>query len=183
MLLTYEDIMDLLDQGVVDFSDPDHITKHTNGASLDITLGRYVLYEDPRGGVIDLAHGGTLNVLQHDLLESPFELHPGGFVLAQSQEVFNLPSDIAFELKLKSSQARNALGHLLAGWADPWWHDSVLTLEYKNESEYHTHILRYGMKAGQMVFWRGKPVPKEFGYATKGRYNGDRTVQASKGVQ
>lgn len=63
---------------------------------------------------------------------------------------------------------------------DQNWHDSVLTLELRNNLR-HTHIiLRPGMFIGQMVFYRTEPVPHEKSYAVRGRYNKDSSVQQVK---
>jgi dCTP deaminase len=110
-------------------------------------------------------------------------MSPGEFVLAQTQEMFYLPNDLAFEYKLKSSMARNGLNHLLAGHADPGWHGSVLTLEFHNISQFHPLILKTGMKAGQLVFHRGEPVPAEASYAVRGQYNNTDQATASRGLR
>jgi deoxycytidine triphosphate deaminase len=81
---------------------------------------------------------------------------------------------------LKSSLARSGLEHSQAGWADAGWHDSALTLELSNLLSNHTLHLEAGMAIGQMIFFRHTKVPEEFLYSTKGRYNGDRTVQEIK---
>lgn len=65
---------------------------------------------------------------------------------------------------------------------DPGWNNSVLTLEFVNHLRYHSLRLRPGMRCGQIVLWRGDPVPNHASYATKGRYNNDRAATPSKGV-
>jgi dCTP deaminase len=112
--------------------------------------------------------------------DKPFLLYPGWFCLAQTQEVFNLPDHIAAQFVLKSSRAREGLEHLLAGYCDPGWNGSVLTLELQNARQKHPVKLWPGMKIGQMVFHAiaGKP---ERTYAQTGRYNGDLKVTASRG--
>ncbi|WP_409365151.1 dCTP deaminase domain-containing protein, partial [Escherichia coli] len=69
--------------------------------------------------------------------ENPYRLKPGQFVLACTIETFNLPSDIAAQFMLKSSRARSGLEHLMAGYYDPGWHGSVLTLELHNSRQLH----------------------------------------------
>ena len=109
-------------------------------------------------------------------------LWPGQCVLASTNEVFNLPNHIATEYKLKSSMARVFLGHLLAGWADPGFHGSNLTLELKNESQFHKLKLVAGMKIGQIVCWECEEVPNEKSYAQTGRYNKSEGVVQGQGV-
>ena len=91
-----------------------------------------------------------------------------------------MPMDISAEYKLKSSMARIGLEHLNAGWCDAGWHGSVLTLELVNVTRHHSIIIRPGDPIGQMVFFRHAPVPPERPYATRGRYNTDRTVRTIK---
>lgn len=104
-------------------------------------------------------------------------------MLAETVEVFNIPNYLAAEFRLKSSLARSGLDQSLAVWCDPGWHGSVLTLELKNVSQYHTLAFVAGMKIGQMVFFKGEPVPSDASYAVRGQYNNDKEVTQSKGVK
>ena len=179
MILTYNQLRAIVADGVIGPVPDEHI----NAASIDVTLGRYLWVEEPQGGVVDLASKGQLAMRRHDLVEMPYQLAPGEFVLAQTAELFSLPNNLAAEFKLKSSVARSGLAHLLAGWADPGWHGSVLTLELHNVTRHHRLVLRAGMKIGQMIFLHGEPVPDHASYAARGRYNGDTTAMPSKGVE
>ena len=185
MLLSYNEIVKLLDNGVVENFDPAAI----NGASLDVHLGHTVLLElEPADWwtktALDYAARDAINTLPLDLRRTPNSsvlLRPGAFALAHTREVFNLPPDIAIEYKLKSSMARMALDHLNAGWGDPRWHGSALTLEFKNQAQYHSMLLRMGDPVGQIVFFRCEPVPEERSYAARGRYNNDgQTAQPAR---
>lgn len=178
-MLTYHELRRLTEDGVITPVPDGHI----NGASIDVTLGRYIWIEDPRGGTVDLASKATPGMTRHDLVESPYSLRPGEFALAQTHETFNLPNDISAEFRLKSSVARAGLDQALAVWADPGWHGSVLTLELRNNLSHHQLVLRAGMKIGQMVFHRGGPVPDEVSYAVRGQYNCDTSAQPSRGVR
>lgn len=161
--------------------------EHVNAASVDITLGNEILREDTSAvrvpKVVDLKAKDNISTKAEVIPEQGILLYPGQFILASSAETFNLPNNIAAEYKLKSSLARNGLQHLLAGWCDPGWNGSKLTLELKNVTQNHILLLKPGMKIGQMVFWECEEVPEEHSYATKGQYNGDNTVTGSKGVR
>jgi dCTP deaminase len=100
--------------------------------------------------------------------------------LGETQEIFNLPNHIAAQFVLKSSRAREGLEHLLAGFCDPGWHGSRLTLELSNARRHHSIPIWPGMKIGQMVFHviAGEP---ERTYRETGRYNNDEQVTASRG--
>jgi len=138
--------------------------------------------EQRNPGLVNLANGDKVKMRAVPPNDSGlWVLPPGGFALFETHERFNLPDDIAIEFKLRSSMARNGIDHALAGWGDPGWHDSTLTLELRNNSEFHRLGLRPGMRIGQIVFWRGDAVPETASYRTKGRYNNQSGAQGSKG--
>ena len=145
-----------------------------NPASLDVRLGDSLL--------IELAQSPELvpYPLADHSKERPYLLVPGQFVLAQTMETFNIPNDISAQFMLKSSRAREGLQHLMAGYIDPGYYGSVLTLELKNIRQLHPVRLWPGMKIGQIVFTRMESAPRR-SYAVTGRYNGDATVQGSRG--
>ena len=175
MLLSYLELMKLVDEGVIQNVDKSQV----NAASIDVRLGGYVLREvmaHPTS-VVSLADRDQLMTAQ---CSYPYMLEPNEFILASTMEVFNLPNDISAQFQLKSSGARMALEHLKAGWCDAGWHGSVLTMELKNMSRYHRIRLDEGAKIGQLVFFRHTPVPDEGSYATKGSYNKDKQVSATK---
>ena len=81
------------------------------------------------------------------------------------------PNNVAIEFK--PSLARCGLGHLLAGWRDPGWNNSVLTLEIVNHLRHHYLKLRPGQPIGKIIFWHGRGVPAHASYATRCQYNHD----------
>lgn len=171
-LQTYFEIEDLIKLGYIHGADPSCI----NGASLDIHLGHQFLIEDPDGGKrIKLEDKEDALPMVPAPMESGYwALYPGNFALASTYETFDLPDDIAFEFKLRSNIARRACNHLLAGWADPGFHDADLTLELKNDSQHSVLLLNPGLRVGQLVFWRGTPVPHSKSYRTRGTFNHQR---------
>ena len=180
MVLNHNDIMRLIERGVIEGA----LLEHVNGTSLDLTLGDEILIEDyaatPSKRFVRLSQRESLSVCRMKIPVGGFHMKPGKCVLAHTQQVFHLPADISGEYKLKSSLGRIFLDHMLAGWCDPTWNNSTLTLELKNECQYHTLIIETGVRIGQIVFHRHDPVSPEFSYATKGRYNGDKSVQGAK---
>ena len=177
MLLTYPDLVDLVTDGVIDAPH-----EHINAASIDVRIGNEALIEDTTGKMwVDLSKNETPAFKPLTPMSGLFHIYPGDFVLANTIERFNLPDDIACEFKLRSSLARSGLEHSLAGWGDPGWHDATLTLEIRNVLRRGILSLAPGMRIGQVVFWRGKSVPADRSYASKGRYNGQSAPQESKG--
>lgn len=179
MLLTHPMLMDLVRSGIIQNVEDVHV----NAASIDIRLGDSLLVESGRPGIVDLELGEIPEMRSLDPdVNGAWRLRPGQFCLVNSCEIFNLPNDIAAEFKLRSSVARAGIDHALAGWADPGWHDATLTMELRNGTQNHTLLLRPGLRIGQMVFWRGEPVPQSRSYAARGRYNNQRSATESRGV-
>lgn len=179
MLLSHNEIIKLLEDGVIEGWHSDAV----NSASLDIHLGDKIMVEEQviEGELlIDYRRRDKLKMREVELDKGGFILRPNQFILAQSSEVFHLPLDVSCEYKLKSSMARIGLEHLNAGWCDAGWNGSVLTLELKNVSQYHSFIIRPGDAIGQIVFFRHAPVELDQSYAIRGRYNGDKTVSGIK---
>ena len=178
MLLSHDEIIALLDDGVVEFAQ----ARCVNSSSLDIHLGNTVLVEKRSAGEVVVDYSSREPLGFHEVVMAPegFVLAPGQFILAHTVEVFHLPNTISAEYKLKSSMARIGLEHLNAGWCDAGWHGSVLTLELKNMTQRHAIRLRPGDAIGQIVFFRHAPVAEQASYAARGRYNGDKTATSIK---
>jgi dCTP deaminase len=170
MLLADFQIRALCESGMVTPYDPSLV----NPASLDLRLGDNIMIEGAEGP--DLV---PYSLTGHTA-EDPYRLVPGQFVLAETVETFNIPNTIAGQFVLKSSRAREGIQHLLAGFADPGWHGSRLTLELKNVRQLHWVGLWPGMKIGQMKFLTMDARPL-VSYAKTGRYNEDKTVTPSRG--
>ena len=179
-LLSYNELCELVEQGVIEGVQEGCI----NGTSIDVHLGPEILaehvYETYR--VVSLQKKEQLGMYPMKLTKDGFYLlEPGAFILAHTIERFNLPNNISAEFKLNSSGARIGLENALATWCDPYWHGSVLTLELKNLTRYHTIRLDNGCRIGQMIFHKSEPVPQERGYHVRGRYNNDASVSSVKG--
>ena len=180
MLLTYDDLFAHTQVNELLYAQDDGQVVPINEAlinasSIDITLGENIFVEAYDNNVdqqiIDLSEGKFMDMDKISIKNSPYLLEPGDFILAESEQYFNLPNSIAGLYVLKSTLARNGLNHLNAGWCDPGFHDSKLTLELQNVTKYHTWRLRCGMKIGQIFFLKGKLVPQDKSYAKKGQYN------------
>lgn len=188
MLQSYTQLIELLDERVIEGASAGDV----NAASIDLTLGNTFYVEAPPEIERRLDGRHELPIISMRRRESPqftkvvlepgqpFVALPGAFFLACTQQKFNLPNDLSAEYKLRSHMARCGLNHLLAGWCDAGWHDSVLTLEFKNELQYSAIELMEGDPAGQIVCMRHLQVPPHASYAKKGRFNGDHSAQPIK---
>lgn len=180
-LLSAVELLELVEQDVITNVDRSSI----NAASIDVHLGTDFLVEvDRRYSKLD----GTMPSIDLSKREKP-EMHrfknnvllsPGDFCLASTIEMFNMPDNISGQFMLKSSIARSGLEHLMAGFIDPGFNNSVLTLELINVLRYSNILISAGMAIGQVIFFKHNTVPAEFSYRTKGRYNCDKTTQESK---
>jgi len=181
MLVTYDGICSFVEDGVVEGADLENV----NAASLDVRLGDVMRMESIYApGFVDLAaeqiEGPPMCAVPLDA-DGRWTLPPGHWALFETAERFNLREDLALEFKLRSSMARAGLDHALAGWGDPGWNDATLTLELRNNSRVNSLLLAPGMRVGQVVFWLGAPVPEHASYAKRGRYNGQRGAQGTRG--
>jgi len=178
MLLSYNELCELVEQGVIGPVDPAAI----NAASIDVRLGEDIVVEQycaHRVRPVDI-HKREIFPSYKQKISNHYDLQPGEFILAHTMETFNLPNNICAEFKLKSSGARTGLENALATWCDCGWNGSTLTLELKNLLRYSALRLTPGMYIGQMIFYRVTEVPQERSYATIGRYNNDTSVQQVK---
>ena len=179
MLLSYNDLCQLVEDGVIEGVNPESI----NGTSIDVHLGNELItesYNDNRIQVVDPYKRTNFSHVKMNISQCSYELMPGEFVLGHTTEVFNLPSNISAEFRLKSSGARSGLNNLFACHCDPGWHGSTLTLELHNVLRFNRIRLTYGMPIGQMLFHRVEDVPVDRDYASRGRYNKDSSVSNVK---
>jgi dCTP deaminase len=168
MLLSHDQIIAICEIGVVEGWKESAV----NAASLDIHLGNKIMVSLDSDHIVDYRKRERLHMREYEIDDGGFLLRPDDFILAHTQEIFNLPNYIVAEYRLKSSMARIGLEHLYAGYCDPGWHGSALTLEFKNISK-QTIRLRPGDPIGQMIFFHVAAVSDEQSYAIRGRYNKD----------
>lgn len=177
-IITHNELCELVGQGVITNVQPEQV----NAASIDITLADGFYYEQMPGdsGCIDLGKKETPRMFRDT---GSLVLQPGEFALASTEQIFNLPNDIVAIYVLKSSMARAGLNHLNAGYCDPGWNGSALTMEFHNTLRHHTLVMSAGSKCGQVYLFKGEPVPELASYAVRGQYNGDAGVQQSRGMR
>jgi len=138
-----------------------------NPASIDVTLGQIIKVETPNG------------FKSLDISRDPYLMGPGEFVLAHTAEFVRIPGNLECTFQLKSSRGREGYEHALAGYIDPGFQGRI-TLELSNLRRFKDLPLRAGMRIGQLRFMKLDQVPMRT-YAVTGRYQGDNTVQESKG--
>lgn len=194
MILNDSSIASLAEQGMVADFDP----KLVNPTSLDLEIGctlkimRPVQRDftaptitfDKQGNVyikeqrITEIEWKTLDISDHTKGD-PVYVPPDMRFLACSKRVINMPKTVAALSRLKSSRGREFWEHMDAGWVDPGWNGSTLTMELINHSSGNLPIYP-GMPMVQLIFMTCE-VPVK-GYDKIGRYNGDRLPTESKGI-
>lgn len=156
----------LIDQGVITA-----LHENVNSASIDLRLGDTILVEDHLSAkVVDLAAKDSPDFIEIKLTEEGFIIPPGMCFLAHTVEFFNLPNTISAQFILRSSVGRCFLEHMQAGFADAGWHGAQLTMEFKNNLEGQSILIKPGMRIGQMVFFEHEDAGAD-SYSVKGNYN------------
>lgn len=143
-----------------------------NPASYDVRLGNELMIES----VVSPEFVRT--PIKGFTQENPWMLKPGQFCLASTEEILNMPDDVAGHFALKSSRGREGYSHALSAYIDPGFYGSRLTLELHNIRQVHPVPLYPGMLIGQIVFQRMEGKPRK-SYAECGHYNNNRTVMPS----
>jgi dCTP deaminase len=178
-LLSYEELVQLREQGVIDCP-----LEAINGSSIDITL-HHIIRKEVMGSTmktVNLYAGESIDTEEFDMsINGPHTMKPDSIVLAANNERLNMPLNITAQYVMKSSMGRCFLSHQFSGFIDPGFH-GVLTLELKNESQFHKLKLEPNLKIGQIYFFKHKPVPYEQSYKVRGRYNGFSKATGSKGI-
>lgn len=172
MILVRRQLEELVITGVITNVTDDLL----NPASIDITLGKEIFIETIREKTIEINKTGM--EMQKVDISNGYDLSPGEFILGCSEQLFYIPGNISAEFKMKSTAGRCGLSHMMAGWCDPGWHNSALTMELKNMTNHTYIVLKPGIRIGQMVFFSHEEVPEKHLY--KGRYNNDRSVEGPK---
>lgn len=152
-------------------------------ASIDVRADRrFRVFHNARRPFIDVREPlEDLTELVEVSGDEPFILHPGEFVLGQTQEVVGLPDDIVGRLEGKSSLGRiGLLIHSTAGFVDCGFEGS-LTLELSNVANLPITIYE-GMPVGQLSFMRvDRPVERPYGSASSdSKYQGQRLPTQSR---
>jgi dCTP deaminase len=178
-LLAYDELVKLVEDGIINAP-----IENINGTSIDLTLHHIIRTEDTGCDhrSVRLYAGESIKTIERDIKGSHHDMWPGAVVLGATVEYFNMPLDLSAEVSLKSSIGRSFLAHMLAGWVDPGF-SGTITLELKNDNQFHSLAIAPGMKLCQAKFFRHRPVPFSKSYAVKGQYNGQSKVQESKGIK
>lgn len=176
MLLSAPQLHQLISDNVIDA-----LHENVNSASIDVRIGNEILIEQPYSSSgekewdepIDISAKQSPCFTKVAIPEEGIVIKPGQCFLASTMETFNLPDTISGQFIERSTVARCFLEHMQAGWADAGWHGAQLTMEFKNMNQYHSLLIKPGMRIGQMIFFQHETVGED-SYAAKGSYNGQK---------
>ena len=145
MILSDKTIFKMLEEGSL-VVDP--ITEEqVQPASVDIRLGdSFSIVDDTADNIITMGSEIQYKTIQADR----YLLLPGQFVLATTQEYFELPDDLTAFVEGRSSLGRMGLFIQNAGWVDPGFKGEI-TLELYNANRCAIE-LQAGRRVGQLVF-------------------------------
>lgn len=156
MILNDTQLFNLAQQGLIA---PFH-KENLQGSSIDLTLGSEIQIENPMGAVNKMA--------KLELVEKPYMMRPGEFILAHTAEVIHLPDDVCGMVLLRSSAARAGYEHSFAGWIDPGFNGTIVA-ELRNNLSNHMLPIEPGMRLLQVVLMR-MSMPAASPYSVKGNY-------------
>lgn len=171
--------------------------KHISHASLDVTLGHYYYRTEQSGkdffyNPFDEAEvasffGEVQQAVTHSEwckaqgakpfanipLDHPvIALGPGERILAHTHEFFGIQAPGAYQLRARSSWARNGLTVTLdAGWVEPGYCNR-LTMQIYNMNLKSTLLLPVGERVAQAVFFETGEVEGSYGKGRDGRFSG-----------
>jgi dCTP deaminase len=160
--------MELVEFGIIDAP-----LSSIKGSSVDVRLHRVIYTEDFSSNLrkVRLSLGESISLNRYEIGADGYIMMPDSIVLGATIERFNLPDNMSAEFSLKSSAGRNFIGHQLAGWIDATFQGTI-TLELKNDTQFHKLIIDEGLPIGQVKIFRHKRVPKKAQYRAVGQYMG-----------
>lgn len=152
-------------------------------ASIDLTLGNEFMFWDrtERRHIDMAAPAAEAPAMSHQVVgDAGFQIFPGQFVLATTEEEISLAPHLSARVEGRSSIGRLGLMvHATAGFIDPGFSGKI-TLEMYNLSQ-HVIRLRPGQSICQIaVFQMSSAALRPYGRERGSKYNGQSRVTASR---
>lgn len=172
MMLSDVDIQHYLQHGGLEIDPIINPALQFQPASVDLTLDSiFIIPSLP----MDYLDGSSAIIsrkieLKHE--RDMFQLYPGDFVLASTQQRVKIPSTLAARVEGRSSLGRRGLlVHATAGFIDPGF-EGKITLELANISRCAV-TLKAGMRISQLCLFELKtPCKRPYGYERGSKYVG-----------
>jgi deoxycytidine triphosphate deaminase len=138
-----------------------------NPASIDLCLGAYILREPL---------GPDSVWTSESLRQRAYILKPREVLLVSTDEVVHIPPDLAGEIRLKSSRAREGFNMGNAGYVDPGWR-GILTFQIQNTCNNRQNQIHWTEPFFQLVL-HTLDQPSERSY--EGKYQDAKSVEGAK---
>jgi len=180
MILSDRDIKKAIEEKrlVIDPFDPERVQPSSYDLLLDDSL---LVFDNHLLEVVDVRKKVDASRLVKIDKKKGFILHPGEFILGNTEEEFTIPNDLAAKLEGRSSLGRIGLViHATAGYVDPGF-SGQLTFEISNISRLPIKIHRR-MRIAQICFFQmSSPVEVPYGSKKLGsKYKGQMGPTVSK---
>lgn len=172
-VLTDVEIIDLINEGMITPFDLDLVQP----ASLDVRIGLTGKLLTPGKFAENKPNFVDVDLSAYSK-DNPYLFHSGDRLLVATLELFNMPNNVCGFVCMRSSAGRNFINHVNAGFIDPRFTNSVLTMEFINDS-YSDFPLYPGLSITQIVFYWMSNIPMR-NYQSLGNYNNDLQCVSSK---
>lgn len=145
---------------------PDNI--QIQPSSVDLRLGNTFKTFKHNDDPINPTKDKNLEEQMSTIIQNPYTIQPGEFILGHTLEIITLPDDITARIEGKSTLGRLGLTmHVTAGYIDPGFNGQI-TLEICNLGPRPVQLW-CGMRVCQIVF-EDMTTPSENPYSNCGRY-------------
>jgi dCTP deaminase len=136
MILSDRDIKKALTNNIIKITPEPDLQVQLGSCSVDLKLGRkFRVFNHSKVPFIDTKNLGVVEEMMSEVEvkgDEPFILQPGDFVLAITEESFDLPDNILARLEGRSSLGRlGIVVHSTASIFEPGWH-GVVVMELGN---------------------------------------------------
>jgi len=142
-----------------------HEEKNIGGAEVDLRVGKF--YRIKSGAMLGVDERELPEI--EEVAEDWIEVQPSEYILIETLEKVNMPSDIAAWMRHRSTLQRSGVG-LLTALIDPGF-KGTLTFGLRNFGA-HPFKLQRGARVGQIIFQKMSGTGKEY----DGRYQGGKVV-------
>jgi len=142
-----------------------HEEKNIGGAGVDLRVGKF--YRIKSGAMLGVDERELPEI--EEVAEDWIEVQPSEYILIETLEKVNMPSDIAAWMRHRSTLQRSGVG-LLTALIDPGF-KGTLTFGLRNFGA-HPFKLQRGARVGQIIFQKMSGTGKEY----DGRYQGGKVV-------
>ncbi|MFH1425079.1 MAG: dCTP deaminase [archaeon] len=161
MILGSEKILELCKEGLLENFEE----KHIESCGVDLRIGK--IYRLKSGAKLGVDDRQTPEI--EEVAENTIILKPNEYVLVETMEKVNMPSDLCAWMRQRSTLQRCGVS-LFTALIDPGF-NGTLTFGMKNQGEFEFEVER-GARVGQIIFEKVEGGVKKY----DGKYQGGKVV-------